>query len=84
MPSPFVASRRLKELVSVFETDAFAASLVVTSANHTAALPAEVAPLSEPASEDGACMKGVAYAIGLETAAVLCVYGAWQIWRVLR
>jgi hypothetical protein len=84
MPSPFVANRRLEEFVSAFEADAFAASATVSSAHHAQALPAEFTPLSDPACEDGARMKGVAYAIGLEAAAALCVYGAWQFWQVLR
>jgi|HubBroStandDraft_1064217.scaffolds.fasta_scaffold108549_3 hypothetical protein len=84
MPSPRLSNRRLEKLLSVFETDGFAASTVVTSAHHSQALPAEVMLLSEPASEDGLCLQGFAYAIGLETATALCVYGAWQAWQILR
>jgi hypothetical protein len=84
MPSPRLSKRKLGRFLSVFETDGFAASAVVTSAHHAQALLAEVIPLYEPANEDGLCLRGLACAIGLETAAALCVYGVWQAWQILR
>jgi hypothetical protein len=84
MPARLLDNRDFREFISFVEPNRFIPVQVATFANRLKALPAEITHLSEPASKHGACMKGVAYAIGLETAAVLCVYGVWQFWQVLR
>jgi hypothetical protein len=41
-------------------------------------------PLSIPVSEGLKGATGAMMAIGIEAAAAFCIYGAWQIWHVIR
>lgn len=44
----------------------------------------ETDDLPESIARDGNCLKGLGFALGLEAGAALCVYGAWQLWQILR
>ncbi len=39
---------------------------------------------SESKSEGIRCVRGSLFALGLEAAMVLCAYGIWEAWRILR
>lgn len=35
-------------------------------------------------AEDGACMRGVRYALAIEAVAAFFIYGVWHLWHILR
>jgi hypothetical protein len=39
---------------------------------------------SESKSEGIRCVRGSLFALGLEAATALCVYGIWEAWHILR
>lgn len=41
-------------------------------------------PLPDATSRDGNCLKGLGFALCIETGAALCFYGAWQLWQIFR
>lgn len=68
------------------------ASLQFTDA-YSGFLPASLQSAAPPSTQEAgnlyvspkaalSCAKGALTALGLETAAVLCLYGIWQLWRL--
>ena len=75
-----------------FEYEAFRASLLTGSATPaSSSSPREISAFQDESdylcesSMDGMnCFKGSLWALGMEAAAALCVFGIWQLWHILR
>jgi len=68
--------------VSAFDTLLAPATLLDVSGGRSASAEQEPWAADEIPTSTG-CMRGFFWAIGIETATALCVYGAWRLWTIL-
>ena len=64
-------------------TNSYAGPLVAPAALETEALAKQMDSQSEFKANTPRCARGFLYAIGLEAAAALCIYGIWQVWHII-
>jgi hypothetical protein len=89
MPLPRMKKSPTRRTLDRLEIEQFRASCEASGLggprwNAPAASLADSMEVVDPATADGSCLRGVLFALGLETCLAFAVYGVWQMTQVLR
>jgi len=84
MTSRVLHSHAVEELVPSTVADSFANPVWNPVRARVPRFAAPAGEFSDLAIHDGNCLKGLAWALAIEAAAVLLCVGAWQLWNAYR
>jgi hypothetical protein len=65
-------------------TDSYSGPVLVGSASEVPATAGDENGPNEVPSLDGNCLRGMAFALGIEAVAGLSLFFIWQIWHLIR
>lgn len=82
MPAQVLDSRAMEEFLPAIDAGRFIPLPTPASLSNVIALPTKIAEHDDPALRDGNCLNALIFAVGLEAALGMMLYGVWQLWQI--